>query len=252
MTSAMERDTSRGLNGGTRQGERLQDAATGLVDQAARTAEAQASTTMTRAGETIEQIARAIRDAGSGLRDEQPQIAGIADTAAERIESAATYLRDHDAGETLEEVQQMARRQPALVIAGGLALGLLVGRVLRSGTSSMSGDGRGYGGDRSRYGGGSAAGYGSASAYGSAAGYDAGAVTGGYGAGAAYGATAEPVVTTGTTEYSGTPGTTGYGAADTEADLGPSTASTAFDAADTVATDELLGDDHAPDVRRGG
>jgi ElaB/YqjD/DUF883 family membrane-anchored ribosome-binding protein len=115
------------------EGDRLQQAATGLADQAARTAEAQASTVMTKTGETLEGVARAIRDAGEGLRQERPEIAGMADTAAQRVEEVSTYLRDHDAREVIDASQEYARRQPAVVVAGALALGLLAGRFLRSG-----------------------------------------------------------------------------------------------------------------------
>lgn len=114
--------------------DRLQDAATSLADQAGRTAEMQASNAMTKAGESLEQVARAIRDAAEGLRGERPEIAGFADTAAQRVDEASTYLRDHDAREVIDSVQEYARRQPAVVIAGGLAAGLLIGRFLRSGT----------------------------------------------------------------------------------------------------------------------
>lgn len=134
MTSGMGGDPNRGLNGGT-QGDRLQDAASGLVDQAARTAEAQASNTMTKAGETLEQVARSIREAGEGLREQQPDIANFVDTAAQRVEGAASYLRERDAREVIDNLQETARRQPAIVLGGGLALGLLLGRFLKSGST---------------------------------------------------------------------------------------------------------------------
>jgi hypothetical protein len=65
----------------------------------------------------------------------------MADTAAQRVQEASTYLREHEAREVIDSVQDYARRQPAMVIAGGLALGLLAGRFLRSGTSPEMGTG---------------------------------------------------------------------------------------------------------------
>jgi ElaB/YqjD/DUF883 family membrane-anchored ribosome-binding protein len=127
------------MDGGGAEGDRLQEAASGLADQAARTADAQASTTMTKAGETLDQVAQAIREAGNGLREQQPQFAGIADTAAHRVEDASSYLREHDAREVVDNVQSWAREQPAMVIGGGLALGLLLGRFLKSGSSGQAG-----------------------------------------------------------------------------------------------------------------
>src|SRR5947209_3852733 len=94
-----------GTAGQTQQeADRLQQAATGLADQASRTAEAQASNMMTKAGETLDQVARAIRDAGEGLRQERPDIAGMADTAAQRVQDASTYLREHEAREVIDSV----------------------------------------------------------------------------------------------------------------------------------------------------
>jgi ElaB/YqjD/DUF883 family membrane-anchored ribosome-binding protein len=139
MTTAIERGaTTPGAPNGSPQGQQLQEAATGLMEQAARTADAQASTTMTRVGETLETLAGHIREAGEELRADQPQIAGLIETAAERVDSAATYLRDSDASEAVENVQRMARNQPALVIAGGVAVGLIVGRILRSGAETAA------------------------------------------------------------------------------------------------------------------
>ena len=146
------RKRERGMNGGSSadttnttstgnagaQGDRLQEAATGLADQAGRTVEAQASTLMTKAGESLVQVARVIRDAGNNIRQERPEMATYADTTAQRVEDAATYLRDHDAREIVDTAQDFARRQPAIVVAGGLAAGLLVGRFLRSGDRQQS------------------------------------------------------------------------------------------------------------------
>jgi hypothetical protein len=131
---------------------------------------------MTQVGDTLEQLAQAVRGAGDNLRSEQPQLAGFVDTAAQQVDRAASYLRDHDAGEVIGGVQDFARRQPAVVVGAGLALGLLVGRALKSAnvptrsTYGESGDWR----RGSRYVGGS---YGDNS-YGTSSDYEA---TGGYG-----------------------------------------------------------------------
>jgi ElaB/YqjD/DUF883 family membrane-anchored ribosome-binding protein len=113
--------------------ERLQEAASGILDQASRTATTQASRTVSRAGETLEQVARVVRDSGNQLRDERPEVAEIAETVAQRVEQASSYLRQHDAQQLLNDAERIARRQPALVVGGGLLAGLLLGRLLRSG-----------------------------------------------------------------------------------------------------------------------
>lgn len=152
MTSAMGRDIASATSNGapSYSGGQLQQAATGLMDQAARTADAQASTRMTMAGDTLDAIARAIDEASERLRSQQPDLANLTTTAAERVQDAATYLRDHTASEALQGVQQYARRQPAVVVGGGLLLGLVLGRFLRTGATVAQGAAsrdveRGYG-----------------------------------------------------------------------------------------------------------
>jgi hypothetical protein len=158
MTSAMGREstpTNAGNGAATDSGGQLQQAATGLMDQAARTADAQASTRMTMVGDTLDGIAQAIDDAAERLREQQPELAGLTATAADRLQAAATYLRDHNASEALQGVQQYARQQPALVVGGGLLAGLLLGRFLRAGASVAQAESR-----QRRLGSGSRYGYG--------------------------------------------------------------------------------------------
>ena len=177
MTTQMgseSRKRDRTINGGSSsatgaEGDRLQEAATNLADQAGRTVETQASTVMTKAGEQFDQVARAIRDAGNNLRQERPEIANYADTAAQRVEDAGRYLREHDARDVADSAQDFARRQPAVIVAGGLALGLLVGRFLRSGMPQGQSGGSG------------SAGYGSPSNFRGESSYSGGGTSYGYG-----------------------------------------------------------------------
>jgi len=132
---------------------RLAEAAGDIAEQATGVAEQRASSAMTQVGDTIEQVARAVRNTGDQLRTDQPQLAGLADTAAEQAEHAAQFLRQHDARDVLDEVQDFARRQPAVIVGAGLALGLLAGRAIKSagpsgasryhGARRYSGNGRG-------------------------------------------------------------------------------------------------------------
>jgi ElaB/YqjD/DUF883 family membrane-anchored ribosome-binding protein len=128
MTTHTE-ETTDTMEGGP---QRLADAAGGIAEEATSVAEQHASSTMTQVGDTIEQVARAVRSSAEQLRNDQPQIANFVDIAAERAEGAAQFLRQHEARDVLNEAQDFARRQPAVVIGAGLAFGLLVGRAIRS------------------------------------------------------------------------------------------------------------------------
>ena len=87
---------------------------------------------MTQAGDALEQVARAAREAANSLRQERPEVAGFVETGATKAEEAAQYLRQHSGREAIATAEEAARKQPALVIAGGLALGLVAARFLRS------------------------------------------------------------------------------------------------------------------------
>jgi ElaB/YqjD/DUF883 family membrane-anchored ribosome-binding protein len=108
---------------------------------------------MTQAGDALEQVAQAVRDAGSGLREQQPTIADFVDTAATKVEDAAQYLRAHHATDLLDEATSFARRQPVVVVGGAMLVGLALGRLMKSSTSAMSSSGQGrYSGSYGTYG----------------------------------------------------------------------------------------------------
>jgi ElaB/YqjD/DUF883 family membrane-anchored ribosome-binding protein len=160
---------------------RLQEAASGVAEEAGRTAEVTASKTMDRAADALDQLCQSMRGASSELRESQPQLAGVVDTAVEQVDKAANYLRQHEPREIMDTVQDTARQQPALVIGGGLAIGLVLGRLLRSASSGQGSQYRGSGyGFQGGYGSGYQGGYGSGYQGG---GYGSGYQGGGYGAG---------------------------------------------------------------------
>jgi ElaB/YqjD/DUF883 family membrane-anchored ribosome-binding protein len=212
MTSETMQSTDGTTSSGSQGPERLQQAASGIIDQAGRTAETQASRTMDRAGDALQEVARVVRDSGNQLREQRPEIAGLADTAAERVEQVSSYLREHDAREIMTEAERFARRQPALVVGGGLALGLLIGRVLRSGSeqgsmgqSSQFASGHGQSGWYGGTSGSGTPGNGYGTGYGTS--YDRG--TGGLADTA--GNLAATDAAAGSTDYSGGVGSTSYG-----------------------------------------
>jgi hypothetical protein len=78
-------------------------------------------------------IAAALRRTTEHLRTEdQQRIAGLTETVARQVDQVADYLRNKDARAMREDLENLARRQPALVIGGALVLGLIGARFLKS------------------------------------------------------------------------------------------------------------------------
>ncbi len=78
-------------------------------------------------------IAQALRRTTEHLRSEdQPRIAGLTDTVARQIDQVANYLRNKDASAMKADLENLARRQPAIMIGGALVLGLIGARFLKS------------------------------------------------------------------------------------------------------------------------
>jgi ABC-type transporter Mla subunit MlaD len=188
--------------------ERLQDAASGVADRVADTAQqqvgARVDTGMTKAGEMLEQVANAVRQSGDQLRTDQPQVAGFADTAAEQVDRFARYLRDTNAQDLMGEAESFARRQPAIFLGGAMALGLLASRFLKASPRQGASQGqyRGYTSPyASRYGysgsmggNGYPTGYSSGTGYSSDTGYSSGT---GYSTGSGYAGSSETGVENG-------------------------------------------------------
>jgi len=94
-------------------------------------------------------MADALRRTTEHLRSEdQQRIAGITDTVARQVEQVAEYLRNKDGRAMRQDLENLARRQPALMIGGALVLGLIGARFLKS--SERKGGGRS--GDSQRFG----------------------------------------------------------------------------------------------------
>ena len=108
-------------------------------------------TRSTQAGEQVSSLADAMRRTGRTLRDEGNEApARVVDGVAERADRLGGYLREANADRILGDVENLARRQPWLFAAGGLALGLVASRFLKASSSgryrSQDGGYRSYGG----------------------------------------------------------------------------------------------------------
>ena len=108
-------------------------------------------------------MAEALRRTTEHLRSEdQTRIAGLTETLARQVDQVANYLRTKDAAAMRQDLENVARRQPAIAIGGALVLGLIGARFLKSSERrnqrEWSGQ-RGYSSSRSRSGDGGYSGF---------------------------------------------------------------------------------------------
>ena len=82
----------------------------------------------TQAASGGQTAARTIRERTSGSSG----VAAEAGTrVAEGMESAATYLRQHDTNEMMEDFEVYAKKHPTQTLVGAVVAGFLLGRLLR-------------------------------------------------------------------------------------------------------------------------
>lgn len=85
------------------------------------------------AASTLTSVASTLLNSGLQLRDEQQEMAGeYVERAARQIERAANYVQNADLREMVSEVENFARRRPAVFIGSAFAAGLLAARFLKS------------------------------------------------------------------------------------------------------------------------
>jgi hypothetical protein len=90
----------------------------------------------TQAGEQMTRTAGALRQTAQQLRgDEQAQSAQVLDGVAQRVERFGQYLTANDGDRMLRDVERMARKQPWLVVGGGVLLGLVAARFTKASSS---------------------------------------------------------------------------------------------------------------------
>ena len=104
----------------------------GVALQAASLTHHQVSDGLGRAADGVEHVANLADQAGQNLRQhDQDALAQYASRAADRLEQFATHLRETPPEQLLAETEQALKRQPGLVLAGSVALGLLAARVFK-------------------------------------------------------------------------------------------------------------------------
>ena len=111
--------------------------ATQGAKQVATQAQSQAQSKLERgkadAAITLSSVATSLLNSGTQLRDEQQAVAGeYVERAARQIERAAHFVQTADLREVVDQVEDFARRRPAVFIGSAFAAGLLAARFLKS------------------------------------------------------------------------------------------------------------------------
>jgi glucan phosphorylase len=116
--------------------EQAQEKAQEVAGQARSRLREQVDQRSTQAGERISSTGSDLRSVGQELRKQGKDTpARLADQAADRVERAGGYLAKSDADRILSDVEDLGRRQPLAVLAGGMVLGILAARFLKASSS---------------------------------------------------------------------------------------------------------------------
>ena len=132
--------------------ERVTGEARQTVGQVAEQGKQQASSLLSNqlntAADRLASMADTFRTVSQQSRENDQQMpAEFADRAGTQVERAANYLREKDLDDLIGDAEGYARRQPALVLGGAFALGLLAARFFKS-SSERARAKRGYGSSR--------------------------------------------------------------------------------------------------------
>ncbi len=147
--------------------EQAKRAATQVTEQAKSTV----GSRMNEAAHSIGSVADAVRQTSHEIGTENDVVGRYGEQLAGHLEGVSSYLNEKGVEDVLMDLQDFARRQPAVFLGGAFMLGMVVGRFIRSSGSRMMSDYSGgsydnyerssYQGSATRY----STGYGTGSGY---------------------------------------------------------------------------------------
>ncbi|HKH40993.1 MAG TPA: hypothetical protein VKA41_03985 [Solirubrobacterales bacterium] len=133
MEAAQEDESSAAQERAQQVAGQAQEKAQQVAGQAQAKVREQIGHRSTEAGEKVGSVAEDMRAVGQELRKQGKETpANLAAKAAERAERVGTYLQDSDADALLSDIEDFGRRQPLVVLVGGLALGIAGARFLKA------------------------------------------------------------------------------------------------------------------------
>lgn len=109
-----------------------QEGPRGLLDELLSSAQTYVHAQKDHGAAGLENLAGTVRHAADGVREEAPTMARYADHVASSAERVSQRVRERNAGELLQDAQEFARQQPALVIGTAILAGVVFTRLLKS------------------------------------------------------------------------------------------------------------------------
>ncbi len=85
----------------------------------------------------LDNVASALRKAGSELGDSSGVAGKLVSAIADRVESAGQSLNGKELGDVVDDLERFARRNPATFISGAIAVGFIASRFLKSSASAV-------------------------------------------------------------------------------------------------------------------
>jgi hypothetical protein len=104
------------------------DTASRVKTQAAEMADEQ----KTGVADRIGSYSNAIHKSAESLEGDDPNIAWVTHRVADRLSSAADYVRSRDLGQLKADAEDVARRHPALFLGGMFVAGLVIGNLAKA------------------------------------------------------------------------------------------------------------------------
>lgn len=86
----------------------------------------------------MDDVAKAVHRSGEQLEGHHDWIAGLIERGADELGSLASQLRSNDLSGLLGNLQELARRQPAIFVGASMAAGFAMVRVGKIAVSGMS------------------------------------------------------------------------------------------------------------------
>jgi hypothetical protein len=119
---------------------RIKSAASETVNRAKVKGQTIATESKQRTADRIDGYGTAMRGSARAFERQDPNIAWVTNLIAERIERAASYVRNSDFDEMRRDGEEIARRHPVAFFGGMLVAGLVVGNLLKAHTPAAESD----------------------------------------------------------------------------------------------------------------